>query len=532
MQWFLLILVIFTSAVVKAYKNISSSKLWAIEGVRGEVISKATRLELATYETSNLYDLMQRVNMGIGFKTKSITDAIVDIIVNIFSVISLAMLLITGVAWLPMIMLVASVPLLILFYKQTNQSYNLLKQQAKDERVLEYHFQLITERQYAKEIKIFGLGEYFIKQWQDLFNKLKKNEVNLLVQQKKHTLYFQLLSTLSITLSIVYLVYVAYLGGIKLSELIVFFSGTIMFQKRIEELIASFANLRTQLLFAVDLKQFLDYQEERRGGIKVSSNETRSYEIRFDNVSFKYPHSNEYILKNISFDIKTGEKVAIIGENGAGKSSIIKLLLGIYFPTRGNIYINGINIVDIDLEDWRKEIGCVLQDFVKYQFSVRENIEFGNLERQGNISAVIEASKNAKLHQIVSMLPKQYETRLGKSFEDGHDLSGGQWQKVAISRAFFRDFNLLIFDEPTSAMDPRTEIELFKTFNDLSEGKTAIFVTHRLSTTRFADQIIVVKQGEIIEKGTQTELMSNPSSFFKKMYDIQAELYQEKSVIL
>jgi ATP-binding cassette subfamily B protein len=247
--------------------------------------------------------------------------------------------------------------------------------------------------------------------------------------------------------------------------------------------------------------------------------------IEFKFVSFKYPRSERYILKDFNLTIKSGERIALVGENGAGKTTIIKLLLRFYDVTEGEILINGVNIKELDLSEWHKYIGALFQDFIKYQFKFKDNIYLGNLSKTDNEKLLRDAISKSGADKYLDTLPNGIEQIVGKMFEGGVDLSGGQWQKLALARAFFRDAPILILDEPTSAIDAKAEYEIFKNIQNLEKNKTVIIISHRFSTVRHADRILVLDDGKIIEQGTHEELVAQ-KGLYEELFEIQAKGYK------
>lgn len=247
--------------------------------------------------------------------------------------------------------------------------------------------------------------------------------------------------------------------------------------------------------------------------------------IEFKNISFKYPGTERDILKDFNLTIQSGEKIALVGENGAGKSTLIKLLLRFYDVTGGEIFINGVNIKDVSVEDWHKKIGALFQDFIKYQFTFKENIYFGDLSRKQDEELLQEAIVKSGADKYLDTLPEKYNQVVGKMFEDGIDLSGGQWQKLALARAFFRNAPLLILDEPTSAIDAKAEYEIFQKVQSLQKDKTVIIISHRFSTVRNADRILVLDEGKIIEEGDHEKLMKK-KGLYAELFNIQAQGYK------
>ena len=247
--------------------------------------------------------------------------------------------------------------------------------------------------------------------------------------------------------------------------------------------------------------------------------------LEFRNVSFKYTGKSEYAVRNISLKVAPGEKVAFVGQNGAGKTTLIKLLTRLYDPTEGQILVDGVDLRDYDVDDWRDHIGVIFQDFVQYQTTMKENIGFGQVKELADEARILNASERGGADEVATALPKKYETMLGRWFEKGSELSGGQWQKVALSRAFMRDGSVLVLDEPTSALDAEREYEIFQRFRELTAGKIAVLISHRFSTVRMADTIVVLEKGSITEQGSHMSLVAQGGTY-ARLFNMQAEGYR------
>jgi len=278
------------------------------------------------------------------------------------------------------------------------------------------------------------------------------------------------------------------------------------------------------LLYMEKFFNFLSLKPIVNSGTKEMNLNDSDYEITFHNVSFKYPKTDRYSLSNINLNIKRGEKIALVGENGAGKTTLIKLLTRFYDPTEGTIHINGVNISSYDINLLRDNISVVFQDFSKFNLTLRENIAIGDLTKIDREAEIWKAIKNSNLNQVLDKLPNKLEQMLGKIFNGGTELSGGEWQKVALARAFLRDSPIVILDEPTASLDPRSEHEVFQSFIKLSKDKTVFLITHRLSSVKMADKIVVLKDGKIVEVGSHSELIKKQGYYFE-LYKLQAEKY-------
>src|SRR5699024_9479143 len=286
-----------------------------------------------------------------------------------------------------------------------------------------------------------------------------------------------------------------------------------------------FTRISESALYLQDYFDFIDLEIEKNIVEKVAMPDViqKGFELR--NVSFKYPGNKETVLKNISFKIKVGEKMAFVGQNGAGKTTLIKLFLRFYEPTDGKILLDGININKFDIDEYRKRFGVIFQDFFKYEFTVRENIAVGDIAQVENDEIIHHAASRSLANQVIEEMYKGLDQQLGRRFAQGQELSGGQWQKIALARAYMKNTDIMILDEPTSALDAQAEYDVFERFSGLTKGKTSIIISHRFSTVRMADRILVLKNGTVLELGTHEELMSNPK-LYAELFKLQAAGYQ------
>jgi len=306
-----------------------------------------------------------------------------------------------------------------------------------------------------------------------------------------------------------------------------FLSGSFnRLRSKLQGFFTRFTAITESALYLQDYFEFLDlkYEENPSEG-KLPPPEKITKGFEFKNVGFKYPKSERWVVRNINFELKAGEKLAFVGENGAGKTTLIKLLLRFYEPTEGEILLDGIPVKQYNKTKYQQYFGVIFQDFVKFELTLRENIAMGEIGEIGNQSRIANAAEKSLADQVVSELPKGYDQQLGKRFKQGKDLSGGQWQKIAIARAYMKDAEVLILDEPTSSLDARAETEAFKRFIKLTEGKTAVIISHRFSTVRIADRIMVLKDGAVLEIGTHQELMQN-NKLYAELFNLQAAGYQ------
>ncbi len=316
-------------------------------------------------------------------------------------------------------------------------------------------------------------------------------------------------------------------GVITIGEL-TFLAGSFQrIRNQLQMIFSRFTRITENALYLKDYFDFIDQEYESDSTAEVNSLEGVPIEkgFVFENLSFQYPGNEEYVLKDINFKLKAGEKLALVGENGAGKTTLVKLLLRMYKPSSGRILLDGTDIWTISAEEYQSLFGVIFQDFVKYYFTAGENIAIGKIDQISDQERIERAAERSLADQVVETLPKRYEQPLGKRFHDGKELSGGQWQKVALARAYMKNAQIVVLDEPTSALDARAEFEAFERFTELTEGKTAVLISHRFSTVRMADRILVLKGGQILELGSHEELLDN-GQLYAELFNYQAQGYQ------
>lgn len=492
--------------------------------VNERILSKAIRLELTQFEDSETYDKMTQARTEASSKPLSMVTRFFTIAQSSITIISFFGLLIKLSPLASLILVIAAIPSFIAETKFSNHSFRLFRWKAKETREQVYLETLMAREDNAKEILLFDLGKEFLNRYKENFHKIYTEDKKLTIRKGMFSFLLGLLSQFAFYGSYVWIVSLALLHKITLGEmtmyLVIFRQG----QNTFSNALSAFGGIYEDHLYIENLMEFLDLPILKRFGNK-KGNQHRSG-IVFDSVSFLYPGAKEPSLSNVSFELKAEEKLAIVGENGSGKTTLIKLLTRLYSPTSGNIYLDGINLEDWDEESLRRRFGVIFQNFVQYQFKVGENIGMGDVQKKQSEAEWISAAKLGMAHDFVTRLENGYSTRLGKWFQDGRELSGGQWQKVALSRAFMRtNADILILDEPTSAIDAEAEMKVFEHFREHTQGKTVILISHRFSTVRMADQILVLEQGKKTEWGSHEELLFNKGKY-EKLFRLQQAGYQ------
>lgn len=388
-----------------------------------------------------------------------------------------------------------------------------------------YLSELLCDRQAAKEIRAFGIGRRLIDLWKSVFLAMSSEKIKLVTKQSVWSAILESTGLVAYTISLLFVLNFVRLGSITLGDFVALAQAIQSTQGTLLGLAQNLGRIYENGLFLTDLTVFLGLPEEPKAGDGAMILPSLKSGIEVSALTYSYPGTNTHALLDVSFRIGKGEKIAVVGENGAGKTTLVKCLLGLY-PYKGKILLDGGDLHYIGPQSLRRRITVLFQDFLKYQFTLRENIGLGNVNNEWEDKAIGLAARNAGVDQFVDSLPEGYETVLGRLFSGGQDLSEGQWQRVALARAFFRDSEVFILDEPTASLDPRAEIELFERFTDLSRGKTGIFISHRLGTTRLADRILVLKGGRLVEEGTFSDLLAR-GGYFAELYRVQAHWYQD-----
>lgn len=524
---FELILFLLSAGINQARRLIQQLiQLQLANRIRGEVIRKALTLDLAFFEHPEFYDRLQNVRREGGYKPTELINDTFQIVQNSITLISFAVLLLRFSPWLVVILLATSIPAFIAETRFSEQGFRLLTRRAPESRQINYLARLLTEDSSAKEIKLFNLGNTLLGRYMTLFEKFFQEDKALARRRALVGFGLGLITTAGFYGSYAWIVWHTVQGKISLGDMTLYLAIFRQGQATFQSILSAIGNIYENNLFMANFFEFLGLQPQ----LGLTGGDQKlpvplSGGIEFRGVGFRYPENGQWALRDVNLTIRPGEKIALVGHNGAGKTTLIKLLSRLYDPTEGTILIDGIDIRALEPLELHKRIGVIFQDFVRYHLPASENIGFGQIEAVDDMERIIESARKSGADAVIENLPDGYETMLGRWFHGGHELSLGQWQKIALARAFMRDAEILVLDEPTASLDAATEYEIFRHFQELTEGKMAILISHRFSTVRMADRIVVIQEGHIAELGTHDELMRQEGTY-ARLFSMQAEGYR------
>lgn len=499
------------------------------------LLDKAQSLDLAHFEDATTYDLLQNARRDASTRPLSLALAGLMLARSLITLVTLGALL-WDLAWWSVIPLALSaIPEFFIETKLSGEAFSLSSGRAQDSRRLSYLESMLTQDSHVKEVKLYGLGPLVMGRYRALFERFFLEDRSLARRQLMLGTFFAGLSSLSFYVCYAAVGYRAAMGHLSVGDLTLSVVAFRQGQGALEDVLSSLAGMYDDALYVTNLAKFFELPASS-GPVVVNALNTLPpgrFEIELDHVSFRYPSRETWAIRDLSLKIAAGEKLAIVGENGAGKSTLIKLLLRLYEPTEGTIRFGGIDVRELDTDALRLRLGAVFQDFVRYQLTAAENIGFGDLARLAAPEAIAQAAKDGGAEQVIGELPEHQKTMLGTWFENGHELSGGQWQKLAIARSFMRltggpngdGADLLILDEPTAAIDAAAEFALFERFQRLTVGRSAIIISHRFSTVRIADRIAVLEHGKLLELGSHEQLLAQ-GGHYAHLFRLQAKGYQ------
>ena len=485
----------------------------------------ATRLDLSAFEDPVFYDKLERARRQTTARLGMLAG-ILNVFQDALSLATLSAGLIVFSPWLMLLLVAAVIPAFLGETHFTTLAYSVLYRWTPQRRELDYLRLLGASAQSAKEVKIFGLGDHLAERYDHVSERIYDENKSLAQKRALIGSALNLVSTGGYYGGYVVVLAATLAGSLSIGTF-VFLTGAFSRSRGfIERILASFSEISEQALFLKDLFDFFDMEpaiRSKAGALPAPRPFRRGFEFR--HVGFAYPGSARAVLKNIDFELHPGEKIALIGENGAGKTTLVKLLARLYDPTEGQILLDGVDLREYDVEDFRREIGVIFQDYMRYEMLALENVGFGKIDELANRERVQQAARRSLAESVIRRLPRGYEQMLGRRFEGGVDLSGGEWQKFALARAYMRDAQLLILDEPTATLDARAEYEVFQRFAELTRARMAVLISHRFSTVRMADRILVLEHGEIREQGSHPQLLALGGRY-RELFELQAAGYR------
>ncbi|MCB9598404.1 MAG: ABC transporter ATP-binding protein [Sandaracinaceae bacterium] len=494
--------------------------------INERIIAKALELSLADFEDSELYDAMTKARQGASYRPISVAIGLFDLARSAISLGTYAVLLWTLAPWALLLVVVAAIPLFVVDTKFSEQTFRLFGWRAPEARKQNYLESVLTNSHNVKEVKLFGLGPLFLDRYAELHTNHYQEDRDRTLKQGVIGYLVGLLSTLAFYGMYGWVVLQAVRGELSFGDMTMF---VMLFQKSQKSLSGVLTGVRVfyeHLLYVASLFELLD----RPTGEVMVGTATEGPDpadgLRFEAVSFRYPGREEAVLDQLDLHLPHGHKLAIVGENGAGKTTLIKLMTGLHAPTSGRILLDGLPLAEWDRDAFRARVGVIFQDFVRYQLTAGENIGVGDVDAIDDEERWRTAAQKGLAAEPIEALPDGYATQLGKWFDDGKELSGGQWQKVALSRAFMREgADILVLDEPTAALDAEAETKIFERFRALAEDRMAILISHRFSTVRMADTIAVLHGGVIVERGSHEELLAEGGRY-ARLFHMQARGYR------
>ncbi|MBR2343232.1 MAG: ABC transporter ATP-binding protein [Clostridia bacterium] len=524
---------LFFSRVLKRLNNM-------VTGIAGElvvnhiklkIIGKAREVDLRSFDRPEFYEKLENANREAGMRPIMILNATFSVVSALISAVSFVAVLFALSPYAPFIIIIAAIPGALVNYAYRNRNFRYVRRHSKERRQMNYYSGLMVNKDMVKEIKILGLSDTFISKYKSVFARYYKGLKSLIIKEGVMQILVALLSTAVNSALFVYIAYTVVFGTGEVGDYSLFSGALGSIAGYITTLLTATATIYEGTLFIDNMIEFMKEEvtvvptldEPRR----VELGKPHTIELR--GVSFRYPGTDRYVLRDINLTLRPAESVVLVGLNGAGKTTLIKLITRLYDPTEGAIYLDGHDVREYDVESLYNMFGIVFQDFGHYAESVAENIEFGDVHRTHERETVEYAARQGSADGFIGELPKGYDTPLTRMFEeDGIELSGGQWQKLSVARAFYKRADVLILDEPTASLDPLAEAEVFNQFAALSENRITIFVSHRLSSAVNASKIVVIDGGRVAEEGTHEELMRLGGSYYR-LFTTQANRYISNS---
>mgnify|MGYP006078596611 CR=1 FL=1 len=489
------------------------------------ILEKALTLELAHFEDAEYYDKLVRARREASSRPLSLVIKTFDLMRDIIALLTIGIWLFQFSPYAVLLLAVAGTPAFIAEAKFSGEAFRIHRRRSAERRMQIYLEMVLTREDGVKEVKLLQLGKLFLKRYVDIFLNIYKEDRNLVLRRGIWGYLLGLVASAAFYFAYGWVGFAAMAGAITIGQMTMYIAQFRLGQNAVTSSLTAVNGMYEDNLYLSNLSEYLEHKVPEQTGEKKAGPSPEEG-IRFEDVSFYYPGSDTPALNKINLHISPGESLAIVGENGSGKTTLIKLLTRLYAPTHGKIFLEGLELRQWDIEALRQKIGVIFQDFARYQLIVGENIGIGDVDNIEEDEQIAQAAKQGMADVFVKDLPLEYKTQLGTWFKDGKELSGGQWQKIALSRAFMRNqADILILDEPTAAIDAKAEAEIFAHFRDLTANKISIIISHRFSTVRMADHIIVLEKAEVMEQGSHNELLAADGQY-ATLFKLQAKGYQ------
>lgn len=489
------------------------------------ILEKALTLELAHFEDAEYYDKLVRARREASSRPLSLVIKTFDLFRDVIALTTIGIWLFQFSPYAVLLLGLAGVPAFLAEAKFSGEAFRIHRRRSAERRMQIYLEMVLTREDGVKEVKLLQLGRLFLERYVDIFRNIYKEDRSLVLRRGFWGYILGLFASAAFYFAYGWVGFAAIAGAITIGQMTMYIAQFRLGQNSVTNSLTSINGMYEDNLYLSNLTEFLEHKVPEHTGNKVQGPDPADG-IRFENVTFSYPGAQTPALNCVNLHIIPGQSLAIVGENGSGKTTLIKLLTRLYAPTEGRILVDGLDLQEWDLDTIREKIGVIFQDFARYQLIVGENIGIGDVDSIGEDDQISEAARKGMAEAFVKDLPHKYQTQLGTWFKDGQELSGGQWQKIALSRAFMRSkAEILILDEPTAAIDARAEAEIFAHFGDLTNNRISIIISHRFSTVRMANHIIVLEKAEIMEQGSHQQLLDLDGQY-ATLFNLQAKGYQ------
>ena len=495
--------------------------------IKLKIIDKSKEVDISSYDSPEFYAKMENANREAGSRPIAVLSSFFTVFSSIISIVSFIAILFAVSPWAPFVMILVSLPSTIINFVYRRKNVDFMFRRSKERRQMSYYSDVIVNKDLAKEIRIYNLADTFKEKYKTVFDRYFKGLKKLIMSEFWLNLLAGVVATAVNCLLFIYIADGVFKGSYEVGDYSLYTGALNTISMRLAAIITTTASIYEGTLFINNMIAFMNEEKRIKPIIDPPRKPERhiAHEIKLENVSFKYPGTERYVIKNMSLTINPGDTVVLVGLNGAGKTTLVKLLIRLYDPTEGRILLDGHDLREYDTQSLYEMFGIIFQDYGKYAVSVSENIMFGDIDKTPDYSHIKMSAERSGADDFIKDLPNDYDTPLMRYFEDnGIELSGGQWQKLAIARAFYGDSDILVLDEPTASLDPIAESEIFNKFDELRKGKTSVFVSHRLSSATTANCIIVIENGQLCEMGSHKELMESKGKYHE-LFTTQAKRY-------